>query len=71
MLSKRSFTLLVAKRNNTIFRICLNNLCDGLWLLNKSKLKNLTSALQSWQKIMPKTAKNGVVLDTTSNVQPI
>ena len=27
--------------------------------------------LQSWQKIMAKTAKNGVVLDTTSNVQPI
>ena len=27
--------------------------------------------LQSWPKIMAKTAKNGVVLDTTSNVQPI
>ena len=28
-------------------------------------------SLQSWPKIMAKTAKNGVVLDTTSNVQPI
>ena len=27
--------------------------------------------LQSWPKIMAKAAKNGVVLDTTSNVQPI
>ena len=27
--------------------------------------------LQSWPKNMAKTAKNGVVLDTTSNVQPI
>ena len=27
--------------------------------------------LQSWPKLMAKTAKNGVVLDTTSNVQPI
>ena len=26
--------------------------------------------LQSWPKNMAKTAKNGVVLDTTSNVQP-
>ena len=27
--------------------------------------------LQSWPKYMAKTAKNGVVLDTTNSVQPI
>ena len=34
---------------------------------------NLTISvyLQSWPKNMDKTAKNGLVLDTTSNVQPI
>ena len=31
----------------------------------------LQNDLQSWPKNMAKTAKNGVVLDTTSNVQPI
>ena len=37
MVSKRSFTLLVAKRDNTIFRIGLNNLCDGLVALRNNK----------------------------------
>ena len=42
--------------------------------LNKAKNfpKNVNSSfdeLQSWPKIMAKTAKNGVVLDTTSNIK--
>ena len=38
--------------------------------ITKGKEKYLHS-LQSRPKLMAKTAKNGVVLDTTSNVQPI
>ena len=34
-------------------------------------IQNKQSLLQSWPKIMAKTAKNGVVVNTTSNVQPI
>ena len=30
LVSKKSFTLLVAKRNKTVFRICLNNFCERL-----------------------------------------
>ena len=49
------------------FFVCVKSHDDSL-----QDMKSMVSEdLQSWPKGMAKTAKNGVVLDTTSNVQPI
>ena len=49
--------------------ILLNNLTDpDVNLFNENQNMD-TPYLQSWPKIMTKTVKNGVVLDTTSNIK--
>ena len=51
MVSKKSFTLLVAKRNKTVFRICLNNFCERLWSSHvKKTIKIIESNLQKENK---------------------